>query len=362
CFTCTRDRIVLLGKTGAGKSSLANTLFGEDLFTTNNSPNSETKYCQAETRLVNDRSITLIDTPGLFDVERSEEEMKPEIVRCITECAPGPHVFFIVLKVEKFTEHEKAVVTKICDYFSEDALKYAVIVFTHGEQLSERMTIKEFVQQNKNLSDLVEKCGGRCHVFDNKYWKNKQQDDYRSNQFQVEELLNTINMMVMENNGGYYTNEMLQVAEKEISKEEEHLKLSSVNMSSEEIRLKAKNTVSQRFLNQLAGTATGVLLGAFFGVAAMLKLALTAVRSPAELIKLVKNTPPVGKLAIGAAAGGEIVGVCLGVGAGALAVTGGVMGGIIGHDAAEGAETMKEAVEKAAKAVIDKGKATLELQ
>uniref|UniRef100_A0A3Q1I862 AIG1-type G domain-containing protein n=1 Tax=Anabas testudineus TaxID=64144 RepID=A0A3Q1I862_ANATE len=250
-------RIVLLGKTGAGKSNLANTIFREEVFTTNHSANSGTRECQAETRLVNDRSITLIDTPGLFDVERSEEEMKPEIVRCITECAPGPHVFLIVLKVEKFTEHENAVVTKICDYFSEDALKYAVIVFTHGDQLPTGMTIEEFVRQNKNLRDLVEKCGGRCHILDNKYWKNKQQNDYRSNQFQVEELLNTIDKMVMENNGGYYTNEMLQMVMEEIKKEEE--KLSSGNMSSEEIRKQARTSVFNTFMIQLTGIGTGVL-------------------------------------------------------------------------------------------------------
>ncbi|XP_059211380.1 GTPase IMAP family member 4-like [Centropristis striata] len=95
-------RIVILGKTGAGKSSVANTIFGEKLFKIGDTAKSETSVCQAKTKSVNGRSISLIDTPGFFDTDRPEEELKAEIVRCITECSPGPHAVLIVLKLERF--------------------------------------------------------------------------------------------------------------------------------------------------------------------------------------------------------------------------------------------------------------------
>ncbi|XP_038588634.1 immune-associated nucleotide-binding protein 9-like [Micropterus salmoides] len=207
-------RIVLLGNTGAGKSSLANTIFGEDVFKRENPPVCGTSECRAESKSVHGRRITLIDTPGFFDTHRPEEDMKRQIVSWITECTPGPHAFFIVLQVAN--SEQDRLVTKIIEHFPEEAFKYAVVVFTHGDQLPEGMKIEEFVHENKCLGDLVKKCGGRCHVIDNVVWKNNQQDGYRNNNIQVAELLNTTDKIVMENKGSCYTNKMLQAVKREI--------------------------------------------------------------------------------------------------------------------------------------------------
>ncbi|XP_019209695.1 uncharacterized protein LOC102079921 [Oreochromis niloticus] len=193
-------RIVLLGDSEAGKRSLASTMFGEDTFMVDNTK------CQTKSKSLHGRRITLINTPDFSDTGRSEEELKPEILRCITECTPGPHAFLIVLKVEKSTgQQQKAVIEKISQYFSEEVFKYAAVVFIQDGPDSDEMKIKEFIDQNKYLSDLVKKCKSRYHIINN-YTR---QGDNISNQSQVAKLLNTIDQIAAQNKGWCYTSKML---------------------------------------------------------------------------------------------------------------------------------------------------------
>ncbi|XP_028672605.1 GTPase IMAP family member 4-like [Erpetoichthys calabaricus] len=207
-------RLVLLGKAGAGKSASGNTILGEKTFKSTLSSRSITKESVKGTAKVDGRNVTVVDTPGFFDTELTEEEVRREIVRCMTLCSPGPHVFMVVIPVCRFTQEDKAAVQKIQELLADSFLHYALVLFTHQDNLDEEETIEEFIADDKHLKKLVEQCGNRYHSFNNKN---------TADHTQVTELLNKIVKMVTLNRGQCYTNELNQKVEEEIQKNQHEI-------------------------------------------------------------------------------------------------------------------------------------------
>ncbi|XP_068582986.1 uncharacterized protein [Cebidichthys violaceus] len=209
-------RLVLLGRSGSGKSAAGNNILGRQEFKSRpESLSAITQECEKKKALVEGRQVAVVDTPDWFNSEQTPDEVRVQISSCVALSSPGPHAFLLCVPLDQPAKTELQALEALETVFGPEVVqRHTLLLFTYADKLRETEKVgKDGVEayiagQRRDLLKLVEKCRDRFHVLE----QGEGGRDRRS----VAELLEKVEQMVKEAGGQCYSHPAFQEAENRV--------------------------------------------------------------------------------------------------------------------------------------------------
>jgi AIG1 family len=162
--------ILLLGRTGNGKSTVANVISNTNKFRESELGTSETRGIQEGRFKVRSEDIEyhIVDTIGIGDTRFDERQVLVKLAEATNAIRNGLNQIFFVTS-GRFTEEEvKAYNLLRTVFFAEDIGKYTTIVRTKFPTFrrAERCAADKeaMIRENEDISDIIQSCNKLIHV------------------------------------------------------------------------------------------------------------------------------------------------------------------------------------------------------